>query len=64
MTFALPAETARVEVELVFQSVSPAAVEALGAHPTPAYTRFRALVDAAPPEPRVLARATRAITSP
>lgn len=64
VTFALPAETARVEVELVFQSVSPAAVEALGAHPTPAYTRFRALVDAAPPEPRVLARATRAITSP
>ncbi len=40
-----------VRAELLFQSVPPSSVEALADHPTPAFARLRAMVDATPPAP-------------
>lgn len=52
---------ARVEAELLFQSISPDALLAAGQRSLPAGARLRAMVDAHPPVPRVAATANATV---
>ncbi len=57
VTYRIPVSSGatRVRAELLFQTVPPAAVEALADHPTPAYARLTQMVDATPATPTVVA---------
>lgn len=54
------ADVARVEIELVYQTLPPAAAAHLGRIPTPAAVKMTELVDARPPEVIVIATTGRA----
>jgi len=51
----------RIVVALRFQSVPPAAIEAIAVHPTPSGAAFRAMAARRPPSSLVLARAERPV---
>lgn len=51
----------RVRVELLFQTVPPFVVDAMGNHPTPTYTAVHAMVDARPATPSVVDTAEAAL---